>query len=129
MTESTASKDARTLMRRVFGTMVALMLAGSGLGLLGALVYPDGNANPPSSSDAERRMPESARQLVRQNSVRGVNPTIKVIAHCNNGRDVGALHDAHHLNGRPFTGAAGGRNVALVQTGCNGSQRRSAGRL
>ena len=119
-------KGAGTL-RRVLGTIVALMLAGSALGMLGALVFPERNANPPSWKDADRR--ESAGQRVQPNSLRSINPTIRVIAHCTNGRDIGALHDTHHLDGRPSTDAAGRPNLPLVQARCDGPQGRGAGRL
>jgi hypothetical protein len=126
LTKSTAGKDVGTL-RRVLGTMVALMLAGGGLGVLGALVYPAKQANLPTWKDADRRA--SVLQQVRPNSVRSLNPTIRVVAHCSDGRDIGALHDAHNLDGKPSAGAAVGRNLPLVHARCDGPQRGGAGRL
>jgi hypothetical protein len=51
-----ADKDAGGL-RRVLGTIVAMMLAGSALGLLGALIYPEWGAKPPAWSEADKRTP------------------------------------------------------------------------
>lgn len=126
LTKSTAGKDVGTL-RRVLGTMVALMLAGGGLGVLGALVYPAKQASLPTWKDADRRA--SILQQVRPNSVRNLNPTVRVIAHCSNGRDIGALPDAHRPDGKLSTGAAVGRNLPLVHAHCDGPQRGGAGRL
>lgn len=115
--------------RRVLGTMVALMLMGSGFGLLGVLVVPERNAYRPLPREIAKRIPESARQLVQPISLHGVNPAIKVIAHCNNGRHIGALRDGHHVDGGPFTGVAASRNPVAVQTRCDGPERRGGGRL
>jgi hypothetical protein len=126
--KSTAGKDAGAL-RRVLGIMVGLMLAGAGLGLLGAIVFPELDTNRLPSSVADGRMPESARQLIRPRPLRTTSPTINVIAHCDSGRGMGALHDAHHPDGRRHIGAVGGRNLPLVQARCDSPVRGGTGRL
>jgi hypothetical protein len=62
----TTAKEAGTL-RRVLGTIVALMLAGSALGLMGALIFPERQVPPPSWKDADRRTRERAPERVRLN--------------------------------------------------------------
>ena len=126
LTKSTAGNAEGTL-RRVLGTIVGLMLAGSAFGMLGAIVFPERNVNPPPWRDAERR--ESTAQRARPNSVRSDKPAIKVVVHCNNGRDTGALRDAHHRDGRPSAVAVGGRTVPLIQARCDGPQGGGASRL
>jgi len=62
----TTAKEAGTL-RRVLGTIVALMLAGSALGLMGALIFPERQAPPPSWKDADKRTRERVPERVRLN--------------------------------------------------------------
>jgi hypothetical protein len=66
---STGGKDPGML-RRVLGTIVALMLAGSGLGLLGALVYPESQDRAPLTRDADSRMRPNVLQPSRLQPVR-----------------------------------------------------------
>jgi hypothetical protein len=61
---TTADMDAGRL-RRVLGTIVAMMLAGSAFGLLGALIYPDWGAKPPAWTEADKRPPATAPVRVR----------------------------------------------------------------
>jgi hypothetical protein len=125
LTKSTAANAEGTL-RRVLGTIVGLMLAGSAFGMLGAIVFPGGNANPPWR-DVEKR--EIAAQRARPNPLRSDKPAIKVVVHCNNGRDTGALRDAHHPDARSSAVAAGGRNAPLIPARCDGPQGGGASRL
>jgi hypothetical protein len=64
--------------------MVALMLAGSGLGMLGALVYPQRTANPPPWRDADRPG-ESVPQQVRLNMSRPIGHDRRVSIQRTNG--------------------------------------------
>jgi hypothetical protein len=57
-------------LRRVLGTIVALMLIGSALGMLGALIYPDRKANLLSWKDADRQTGQSGLRHVRLNLAR-----------------------------------------------------------
>ena len=68
---TTADNDGTTV-RRVLGTIVALMLAGSALGMLGALIHPE-KANPPPWKDADRHPQGGAVQRVRLNPMRPVS--------------------------------------------------------
>jgi hypothetical protein len=115
--------------RRVLGTVVALILIGSALGMLGALVFPEKGTYPARWRDADRRPAQSPRQKVRPNSLRRINPTIKVVAHCKSDGDNGALHAAHYLDRRPFIAPADGRRLPLVQARCDEPKRRGTGRL
>jgi hypothetical protein len=70
---TTANENAGKL-RRVLGTIVAMMLAGSGFGLLGALIHPEMKANPPSWKNVDRRTREIAVHRVRLNLSRPIKP-------------------------------------------------------
>ena len=66
---TTADRDTGTL-RRVLGTIVAMMLAGSALGMLGAFIFPARQARPPPWEDADRQTRGSVPERVRQNLTR-----------------------------------------------------------
>ena len=68
---TTADNDPGRL-RRVLGTIVAMMLAGSAFGLLGALIYPEWGAKPPAWRDADKRTPRSAPVRVRLDLTRPI---------------------------------------------------------
>jgi hypothetical protein len=68
---TTADNNELTV-RRVLGTIVALMLAGSALGMLGALIHPE-KPNPPPWKEADRPPQGGAVQRVRLNPVRPTN--------------------------------------------------------
>ena len=51
--------------RRVLGTIVAMMLAGSALGMLGALIFPDKQTSLPAWKDADRQSQRRALERVR----------------------------------------------------------------
>jgi hypothetical protein len=65
---TTADNNELTV-RRVLGTIVALMLAGSALGMLGALIHPE-KPNPPPWKEADRPPQGGAVQRVRLNPAR-----------------------------------------------------------
>jgi hypothetical protein len=73
---TTADMDAGDMdagrLRRVLGTIVAMMLAGSAFGLLGALIHPEWGAKPPAWTEAEKRPPATAPVPVRLDLTRPI---------------------------------------------------------
>jgi hypothetical protein len=74
---TTADMDAGDMdagrLRRVLGTIVAMMLAGSAFGLLGALIHPEWGAKPPAWTEAEKRPPATAPVPVRLDLTRPID--------------------------------------------------------